>query len=556
MEPGLNAWLAKLLGDPALLFCRVAEMNKDGSEVDNAQMRVDQLGLQPVDIIYLVGGELNTGTDQSGEENRTSASELELRIAWAYRASKGIDDVPLIRIEFLKPDDKETLGQRLPMLRMLKGMITDARALNARDFDPPSKTSPADTTNPEGYDVPELLGRVSSLLTSFEGLHAQTIGIPIDAVIKDKDGNGQHYFTLETAFAASLEAKSSFVEVPFTFTDADAATLQNLLSIAAGAGLRDAFPRVQVTNSNARKAALLDQARNIARAIATNVQQATKFLADAAATTDVAKQVQHIISAGKALLGDEFNIMPHFNYNNGEDIELSNGDRAQLLAHAKDVLQMPYPAEEWLANVGPVRPKIARWDYLLSLYEIFHGERLSIEPIQLPYRASDSWLAVEFPEKDPINTDQPFTILHDTLSITIHGDSAFSTTSSQSGLLLDDWTELIPTQDEISGITFNYDQPNAAPPQVLLLAVTPEKKGHWRWDALVGILNDTLLRAKLRAVEPQLLDELDFAEVGVLLPAILADFSQYDLNIALDYRMNLQYVAATAPVQAVSLTKT
>jgi hypothetical protein len=169
----------------------------------------------------------------------------------------------------------------------------------------------------------------------------------------------------------------------------------------------------------------------------------------------------------------------------------------------------------------------------------------------LPYRASDSWLAVEFPTTEPLDPTQPFNIEHDTLSITIHGDAAFTPAAAQCGVLIDDWTEDIPTRNETTGIAFNYDQPNVTPPQTLLLAVTPQLKGHWTWDDLVGILNDTLLRAKLRAVEPQLLDKLDKAEVGVLLPAILADFSQYDLNLALDYRLNTNFVYETAPVMTV-----
>ena len=217
---------------------------------------------------------------------------------------------------------------------------------------------------------------------------------------------------------------------------------------------------------------------------------------------------------------------------------------------------MIYPAEEWMQNVAHVRPNIARWDYILSLYEWFNGDRLSLLPIQLPYRDNDSWLAVEFPAADPLHPNQPFNIEHDTLSVTIHGDAAFIPAGAQCGLLIDDWTEVIPTRNETTGITFNYDQPNVAPPQALLLAVTPVEKGHWTWDDLVGILNDTLLRAKLRAVEPQLLDTLDKVEVGVLLPAILADFSQYDLGVALDYRINIPYVYETAPIMTVMQSTT
>jgi hypothetical protein len=213
---------------------------------------------------------------------------------------------------------------------------------------------------------------------------------------------------------------------------------------------------------------------------------------------------------------------------------------------------MRFVADEWLQGVAHVRPKIVRWDYVRTLYEALNDDQLSLQPVQLPYRAKDSWLAVQFPEKDELDPTQPFTIAHDTLSIAVHGEAAFVPAAKQCGLLVDDWTEVIPSKDEVTGISFNYNQPNAAPPQTLLLAVTPVEKGHWTWDELVGILNDTLLRAKLRAVEPHVLDKVAHPELNVLLPSLLADFSQYDLNIALDYRLNLTFFAEALPIMVAS----
>jgi hypothetical protein len=190
------------------------------------------------------------------------------------------------------------------------------------------------------------------------------------------------------------------------------------------------------------------------------------------------------------------------------------------------------------------------------LAESFNSISLNLEPVQLPYRAGDSWLAVEFPETYSVTDEvthevvsEPFTIAHDTLSVTIHGSAAFVPGARQSGLLIDDWTEVIPVDEEITGITFNYNQPNSCPPQALLLAVTPEVKGYWTWEDLVGTLNDTLARAKRRAVEPLLLDTVPKSELSVLLPAVVADFGQYDLNISLDYRMNIKEAAVAIPIE-------
>jgi hypothetical protein len=246
-----------------------------------------------------------------------------------------------------------------------------------------------------------------------------------------------------------------------------------------------------------------------------------------------------------------FNILPIFSYNNEADIQQSNTDRPQLLKYATATLKMSFPADEWLQSVSHVRPKSARWDYIRALVESFNAASLELSPVQLPYRTADNWLAVEFPETDEL-THEPFNILHDTLSVVAHGDTAFAPATRQCGLLIDDWTEVIPTRAEVTGLAFNYDRPNACPPQSLLLAVTPQETGHWAWDDLVSILNDTLQRAKRRAVEPLMLDKVDRRELGVLLPAIVADFSQYDLNISLDYRLNLKSLLEAIPIISVA----
>jgi len=175
--------------------------------------------------------------------------------------------------------------------------------------------------------------------------------------------------------------------------------------------------------------------------------------------------------------------------------------------------------------------------------------------VQVPYRVNDSWLAVEFPETDPNDlsaTPKRFGISRDTLSIASHGEDAFKAGVKQSGVLVDDWTEEIPTDKETTGIAFRYNQPNAAPPQALLLTVTPHETGSWDWDDLVGTLNDTLRRAKRRAVEPAQLEKRDTGALGelpletwnALVPALVSEFSAIDkADVSLDMMHMLDFKA-------------
>jgi len=551
-EPGMNKWLKKIIGEPHELVCVVSHKNAGGIEV-SSEITVEQLNIQPIDLIYIATNELNTGTSQPGKENRTAASELESRIAFHYRQLHLLDDETPIAIEFLKPENaggKQPLGTILPMLRQLKSIITDSRGLHAEDFAPPSKTGTADKTNPKAYDHAELLARIQQAQATFlnylEGLRTPTI--TLHEIVAGVTGE----IALKDFFDALEEADADIADVSFTFSTMAAMQVQQALVRISNFGMTFAFPKSVSAITNNHKLTILTQAMDTTQRMAAVLDASANAVAEAVAAPVIDKKVAKLVEAGKAILGDAFNILVLFRYTNALDIQLANNDRPQLLKYATQTLKMDLVADEWLQSVSHVRPRLFRWDGVRTVYESLHTTApdeniLELQPIQLPYRAKDSWIAVEFPSVHEDNS--PFNITHDTLSIIVHGTSAAFTANHQCGLLLDEWTETIPVKEEITGISFNYNQPNASPPQTLLLTVPPVEKGSWDWDELVGIVNDTMLRAKLRAVEPALLDKVNKPEIGVLLPALLANFSEYDLDIALDYRINIPYIAENFPIK-------
>jgi len=190
-----------------------------------------------------------------------------------------------------------------------------------------------------------------------------------------------------------------------------------------------------------------------------------------------------------------------------------------------------------------VRPRLHTWEVVRALADSLNDTRLDMQPVQVPFRDEDRWLAVEFPENDPLDATKKFGIASDTLSITAHGATAFKAGIAQRGILIDEWSEDIPTASENTGISFRFNQPNAVPPQALLLAVTPEETGSWNWDALVGTLSDTLARAKRRAVEPAQLEATGNVEWNVMAPALVAEFSTLEqADVSLDFLVAAQYV--------------
>jgi len=529
MEPGINFWLGEVLGAPENIQCTVFEELEDGTLETPLVISANALDLQPIDFVLVCGKELSTGAG-----GRTGVSELESRIAWAYRSDRGLDETSRVRISFGAPKNepgKVTFSELLPMLRGLHTLVSGSRALSDKDY---FTSATGSGTPTEGYDYNELRTRVATLQTALGTLLGNLRLLPISATIE-----GTVVFNLGDALVELRNNELDFTSITFTFATIDAVTLQQYLSALSAFGIADSFPRFQSNASDDSKAGLLAQAMEVEASASAALSSSVALLTAA----DADQKISGAIDACKAILGSAFNVLPAFTLSNEVDLLKSDTDRLQLLSHATGTLQMPLPADEWMSSSANVRPKLAAWENIRLLYETFQDKTLALRPVQLPYREKDSWLAVQFPDNDPL-TGEPFNISRDTMSVIVHGESAFQAGSLRSGILLDEWNESIPAREQNTGITFHYNRPNAMPPQSLLLAVPSEIKGHWNWDELVNILNDTLRRAKLRAVEPQLIDaNTDYPELSVLLPSIISEFSQYDLNVSLDLRLNLTLMA-------------
>jgi hypothetical protein len=99
------------------------------------------------------------------------------------------------------------------------------------------------------------------------------------------------------------------------------------------------------------------------------------------------------------------------------------------------------------------------------------------------------------------------------------------------GLLLDEWTELIPNREESTALAFHYDDPGAEAPQAVLIAVAPDNAENWSLDTVIAVLRETLELAKLRAVDGDLLGVLS----QILPTTYLAANSRLD-TVAVDFK--------------------
>jgi hypothetical protein len=136
-----------------------------------------------------------------------------------------------------------------------------------------------------------------------------------------------------------------------------------------------------------------------------------------------------------------------------------------------------------------------------------------LRALQLPAVAGEPWLGAELPEDAAPAGDRLSLVVADAAALDLDGGPSV-------GLLVDQWTEVIPSRDELTGVAVHYDQPDATPPQCLLLVVPPEPRRGWRLEDLVQTLHDTLELAKTRAVE---LEHVHGDVYGQLLPALLGE---------------------------------
>jgi hypothetical protein len=285
-------------------------------------------------------------------------------------------------------------------------------------------------------------------------------------------------------------------------------------------------------------------AENLRTELQNRVTRAVDLLANVAATGDPVAKVELVKNAAKAIFGDDFVLVPEFTVESAHGTEWQNTltDSNNSLRYLLNDLKLDFPMDDWLYGVGRVREKLYHLENAILHIEGLKNLSLSLIPSQFPYREADYWLGMQFPEKKP-GTDDVFTIDEDKLLFTSIYAEAFDPGKAQCGLLLDEWTEIIPARQETVGLTFHYDQPNSEPPQALLLVTPSDFNRSWQWQDLVNSLHETLDLAKKRAVEP---DHVDKTVYSRFLPPIVSLASPLPLTATLNLALNNQVFYAKA----------
>lgn len=261
-------------------------------------------------------------------------------------------------------------------------------------------------------------------------------------------------------------------------------------------------------------------------------------------------RVRAATDALTGLLGEDVLVVPEFTPPTAvmQQWRKARDDSDGLVAHLR--VTRDFPVDDWLHGMARVREKPRLWEKTVVLAAALLGpggllgtgilgwKEPPLTPIQLPRVAGDHWLGLEFAD-DP---DLPDQLDRDRLLFTAHYATGL-TSGRQCGLVLDEWTEVVPAERETTGIAMHYDGPDAEPPQAMLLVVPPERvpNGSWALADLVGAVTETLQLAKTRAVEPAHLGESALAH---LLPATVLSATRRQVTVGTDLAVaNLRWKA-------------
>jgi hypothetical protein len=504
----LNHWLSTLLPAPGDIQWK-ATLGAAAPEFVDA----GTLALEPIDIVMMSGDRLGDLT-----------SSLERLLVADYRRTRAVADdvvtcfagktnpsVPVAKTLVFDPDlaqpGKFSIGSLLPLLKALRRLVTTSRPLGARDLGRSIEAQNAHPENPQGFDgaapplqnLGELKSRLESAHAALKTAHAQlsTVEAAMTLLIKDLDDNPS--LPPQPGWTALVAQGRVHLRTVLQFGVPEAMP-------SGGATISDVLVREQDGQVRAVSAivkAKLDTARALLDIAFTDPLPTEPRALAAEQGRRVTARLDAYAQAAKELLGSDYVAIPLFRAHAESAAELA-------VATASPVENNPLAVESWLQAVARVRPAMQAWDVVAMYQEWVGGATPAFSPIQLPVTPGATWIGGAF--GDTIKAA-------DVVSVVAHqAPSAYGTPTS--GLLLDEWTELVPAATETTGLAMHVNRPNAVAPQALLVAVAPKQTGRWSWPHLVAILNDTLDRAKLRAVEPDAIGYPYFQ----LLPPIVSSF--------------------------------
>jgi hypothetical protein len=460
-EPRLDAWAARMLGPAVGVDVVVAELDGAGGVVSEHRLPLSDLRLSALDFVWI-----------SGDAGATT--ELAQR-AYAATVPSPAGATPALRL-VLEPADDRTSGDRgrdlgdlLELAGAVRRLIAGARPLDGGDL------QPAHADADRRADLDELEARVDA---AHQALVARRDSL--GALLDDPAPT-------VGAIRSELAAIAGFGVAAGTGTiagaDADPAPPGSAAFVSAGAVFADVKRRV--ADADREGIAASGESEQTRR--------------------------ERLLRRVQGVFGPGFIAVPVFRAPTAADLDASRRSPALLAAD-------PLGAHTWVTRMERVRPGLARMTLPYRLAEVLGtGPMLDLAVAHVPHTGERGWVGLSLEAGD----DGPSPDGVVSIVLAGAGDPAdVDLGGPLAGMLVDEWTEVVPNRDETAGLAFRYDPPDAMAPQAMLLAVPPDPTKAWTVGSLNRVLLETLDLAHLRAVGPESIDT-----AGHFLPATMLAFN-------------------------------
>jgi hypothetical protein len=490
-EPRLEAWAGALLGDPARYRFAAEVHDAGGAVVETLEAGLSDLGLSALATVCACASSGATGT--TGIESRlalhlgrsvTAASAARLVLASDPPGGPSTDAGGPLGLR----DLLELGAQILDLLASAR--LADQRALSV---DAPPATAPPPTTP----------GSTSPASPGASGSAAGAVGAGSDTSRPDAGVDAAELQGRADGAVAALRSATAALEGALAADPPDPDVVATRLLELADAGQRAAVPTAGDAAGLSVQAGLA--LGNAQRLVAALDEDEAAF---PRAATDPAGQVAHDLGRLRQVFGPGFPVLPTFSVAWGAELARSSAD-PDLLGDD------PLAAATWLTRHALVRPAAARLAGCLEAVEMLGGaaglDRLGVA--QLPHRPGERWVAL------PVAGDGAPPAA--TTSIVAHSIGPIDFTARLAGLVVDQWSDVVPAEQETTGVSFHFDAPGARAPHAVLVAVPGDRRTpSWTVDALAGTVREAMALARMRA-----LDADDLEGVGRFLPAIYLPFN-------------------------------
>ena len=157
----MNGWAAQLLGDPINTLCIVEQLNATDAVVQTYEVKLSELGLTPIDVVFSVDAQPRTG----------SLTELEQRVLMCVRRNVAeLTDNTRLQLATSRPGNWTTkdllLQDVVDQARAARRILSRSRALDANDLDLPERNVAI------GVDLKELGDRATEAETALKDVQS------------------------------------------------------------------------------------------------------------------------------------------------------------------------------------------------------------------------------------------------------------------------------------------------------------------------------------------------------------------------------------------------